>query len=316
VLIIRQIRKIRFLLIITTFVEIFMSINQFVYANDSAGEIVMGGIRFTKEENISIEREDLSISLDRIDVSYCFRNDTDKNITTILAFPIPEYNFEFDRSAPSFSDFSVEVNGSLVKYQKDIKAFFKGKDFTSFLNSLNISFINFDGFDNETDAKLFIKKLKPKDYESLTSIGLLSSNGFPEWTVSVKYYWQQTFPSHSITTIKHSYTPESGYLGTANHSGYLEEKIGRPLTKETERWLNKNHNIFSIEWVSYILITANNWNGPINEFNLIIKKNKAPHIILSFEDKVISESSKDIIINIQKYIPKKDLIVFYLEPNY
>ena len=169
---------------------------------------------------------------------------------------------------PSFSDFNVEVNGSFIKYKKEIKAFFKGKEYTALLNQLNISIIDFDGFDHEIDDKHFLKKLRPKDYELLTSCGLLS-NGFPSWTVSVKYFWKQTFPSNSVTNIKHSYTPLTGYSGGGYSFEVLKEKTGNPLSEETKKWVNKNTTIYYMNWVSYILITANNWKGTIKEFNLV-----------------------------------------------
>ena len=53
----------------------------------------------------------------------------------------------------------------------------------------------------------------------------------------------------------------------------------------------------------------------MKEFNLIIKKNKEQHVILSFEDKIISESSQDIVLNIHDFAPEKDLMVYYLNPD-
>ena len=58
---------------ISALIGIFTVDQQYVYANDSTAEIGMGGIQFIKEENISIEREDLLIDPERIEVAYWFK---------------------------------------------------------------------------------------------------------------------------------------------------------------------------------------------------------------------------------------------------
>jgi hypothetical protein len=301
--------------ILSAFIVFFiLAFVQQVFANDSAAEIGIGGINFIKEENISIDREDLSISIDKIEVSYWFRNNTDKDISTVIAFPIPEYHYKIDHMPPFFSDFSVEVNGSFMKYEKEIKAFCDGKEYSALLNQLGISIIDFDGFDNEIDDKHFLKKLKPKDYELLTSYGLLD-NGFPEWTVSLKYFWKQNFPPNSVTIIKHSYSPVVGYLSVGYSPKVIKDKTGYPLSNKTKQWIKKNKAIYYMNWVSYILTTANNWKKPIKEFNLFIKKNNRQHVVLSFEGKNVCESLQDIVLNIHDFIPKKDLMAFYLNPT-
>jgi hypothetical protein len=43
-----------------------------------------------------MQKERLFISTEKVRVEYEFLNDTDQDIVTEVAFPIPEYNFMFD----------------------------------------------------------------------------------------------------------------------------------------------------------------------------------------------------------------------------
>jgi len=66
-----------------------------VLGNDSAASRAIGGIQLRREANISMEKERLTISEAKVTVEYEFLNQTDKNITTEVAFPIPPYDDAF-----------------------------------------------------------------------------------------------------------------------------------------------------------------------------------------------------------------------------
>jgi Domain of unknown function (DUF4424) len=56
--------------------------------------------------------EKLAISREKITVEYDFADDTDQDITTEVAFPIPAYTFQFDDPGGprGFNDLEVWVN--------------------------------------------------------------------------------------------------------------------------------------------------------------------------------------------------------------
>src|SRR5579864_284526 len=60
------------------------------FPNDSAAELSIGGLRLTRTNEISIESEELRVSLDRIDVRYQFINTSGKPVTLTVAFPLPD----------------------------------------------------------------------------------------------------------------------------------------------------------------------------------------------------------------------------------
>ena len=55
------------------------------FPNDSAAELSIGGLRFTRTNEITIDSEELRISIDRVDVRYRFTNTSGKPVTLTLA---------------------------------------------------------------------------------------------------------------------------------------------------------------------------------------------------------------------------------------
>src|SRR6267143_1049025 len=71
-----------------------------VHADDGAASIAAGGVVVMKRERrIAMAKEVLQISATKVIVDYDFRNDSDEDITTAVAFPIPDYDHDLDREA-------------------------------------------------------------------------------------------------------------------------------------------------------------------------------------------------------------------------
>jgi Domain of unknown function (DUF4424) len=58
-------------------------------ANDSTAELSTGGLVFLRTPDIEMRSEDLFISTQQIRVAYRFFNHADKDVTTLVAFPMP-----------------------------------------------------------------------------------------------------------------------------------------------------------------------------------------------------------------------------------
>src|SRR5689334_24638303 len=59
-------------------------------ADDSTAALKAGGIEFTKAPNIRMAAEDLRISPKAVRIRYEFTNDSDKDIESVVAFPLPD----------------------------------------------------------------------------------------------------------------------------------------------------------------------------------------------------------------------------------
>ena len=59
-------------------------------ANDSTAELAAGGLVLTRTDAIVMKSEDLYISADEVRVRYVFLNTSGKDVTTRVAFPMPD----------------------------------------------------------------------------------------------------------------------------------------------------------------------------------------------------------------------------------
>jgi len=172
-----------------------------VFGNDSAASTAIGGIQLRREANISMEKERLTISEAKVTVEYEFLNQTDKSITTVVAFPIPPYYYGFlDAGGPrDFGDFRLWVEGKELKFNTEVKAKLREKDYTDLLKRLGIDIASFGHFDIDREGEPTgqITKLSKGSRDQLLHLGLISGPnenppGMPAWNVVKTYYWTQT----------------------------------------------------------------------------------------------------------------------------
>lgn len=268
-------------------------------ADDGAASIAAGGIVMMKQEpRITMAKEVLQISAKKVIVDYDFRNDSDVDITTEVAFPIPDYDFSFDLSGSQqgFEDFRLWIDGSPVQYQVEARAFVKEVDYTKLLSSMHVDVASFGhgpllgevkGQQRALAESQDIERLTPAQRGELEKAGLIAQDGDdePQWHVRKKYHWQQVFPAHKTVHIRHEYTPVGGSensvaygLGSHPDASMVEEiesfcldnrlRAGlREIANSKDRWA-------SYSYVDFILTTANTWKTPIEDFTLIVER---PH---------------------------------------
>jgi hypothetical protein len=304
--------------VIASHVLLMLLIQKSSFANDSAAEVAASGIQFKQEKSISIEKEELFISEKKIEVSYLFKNYSDKDITTEIAFPVPEYNADDAESGLPFKKFTVEVNSQKLKYSSEIRALVHGKDYSKVLKQMGISIHDFGGFSPpiyaEMHPKNFFSTLSKKDQQTLRKYGLVSNDGYPQWKVSIKHHWTQTFPANSFVIIKHVYTPWWGYTyfghdELENNSSYLYKDAC--ITEKIKQWIKQSNEPIFVTIIGYILTTANNWRSPIKDFIVTIDTDAKAKISTCFDYELTQKSDSRYESHIKNFIPKKDLKIYY-----
>jgi hypothetical protein len=193
-------------------------------ADDSAASIAAGGLVPRREIRIVMAKEVLEISPTKVVVDYDFRNDTDQDVTTEVAFPVPPYANEYpeqDVADQSFQSFQLWVDGKPVHFEVEAKATLNGKDVTETLTANQIDIPTLGHFvewldasyTEQTDTKDFDKLSQPVK-DQLLKAGLFEDDGGgfirALWTANIQYHWTQTFPAHSTVHICHEYTPVEG----------------------------------------------------------------------------------------------------------
>ncbi len=180
--------------------------------NDSAASVAAGGIQLKREARIAMKSEKLFISRDKVRVQYEFLNETPQDITTEVAFPIPDYKFDLDTPTPAFDDFRLWVDDSEVKYQVEARALLNGKDLTALLTRYRVDVSSFGHYDFEKQAPKDLAQLPDAAVKELVQAGLFSADEehYPLWTTHKTYYWTQTFHAGTVLHVRHEYTPVAG----------------------------------------------------------------------------------------------------------
>jgi hypothetical protein len=303
------------------------------HADDSAVSVAEGGIRLSREARISMEKEVLRISDKTVAVDFDFLNESDSDITTEVGFPIPPYEFR-EWGDPGwhrdFSDFRVWVDGREIKYQTDVRAKLNGKDYTDLLRKLGFEIdfaLNDDNDDLGNRLEKTFASLSPSDQSRLLSLGLVKPerdyHDF-EWAVYKEYHWTQTFPAHRVIHIRHEYTPEVGYqpvelgeLQTKFSDACIDQALENRLKADVAgRSANEGRYVY-LEWVDYILTSANTWKTPIKSFELIVEKPKPDkdhsHYYASFcwKGKIARPDAGHFVARVNNFVPRHELRIYF-----
>jgi len=264
-------------------------------ADDGAASIAAGGVVvMTREPRIVMAKEVLQISVTKVIVDYDFRNDSDEDITTTVAFPIPDYKMtEQEPSKQGFDDFQLWVDGVPTRYVVETRAFLKETEYTGLLTEMNVDIGSF-GHSTDFDHSLDVLRLMAAQRKKLVNAGLIDkdddggtrANGQPLWRVKKKYYWQQTFPAHKTVHVRHVYTPVLGWSNSIKYAlgrnpsdrTSIEEMrsfcIDGALNKTLQQIADSKEKDGPYSYVDFILTTANTWKTPIEDFTLVVER---PH---------------------------------------
>ena len=270
-----------------------------VFADDSSASLAAGGLVFTKQADIRMAVEDLRISPREVRVRYEFVNDGNKDVQTVVAFPMPDIDVrEFwyeplgttvDQS-PNFMGFALTVDGRKVEATPDERAVLNGKDVTAQVKAAGLP-INIAG------SKLVdrIGHLSPALRRALAAQGLVEIDGteaHPHWIAKTSFWWHQAFPAGKTVVIEHRYQPVTGqfFFGLSDLTGkepnYTKSYcIDAPAQGAIRARIAKldvngpNGQYLQAYQTDFVLKTANNWKGPIGHFKLTLDKLKPENLL-------------------------------------
>jgi hypothetical protein len=315
----------------------------YLCADDGAASIAEGGIVVMKREpRITMAKEVLQISAQKVIVDYDFRNDSDQDITTDVAFPIPDYEFEVGRTGQEsgFSDFQCWIDGVRVHYRVESRAFVKDTDYTQLLNSMHV---DIPSFAHEAPRDYFpfrdLVGLSDAQLGQLTAAGLIDKDDhMPLWRVSKKYYWQQTFSAHKTIHIRHEYTPVRGSENSVSYgmgsnpesqpaeeikSFCLDGRLHETLQQIARQEGQGKGKTSSYNYVDFILTTANTWKTPIEDFTLIVERphwkdnrgedDLADYVSFCWDGPVTKIDADHFSAHIANLIPNKELRIGFFD---
>jgi hypothetical protein len=311
---------------------------QFAHANDSAVEFSVGGLRLRQERSVAMARERLVISRDLVRVEYEFRNTTTTPVSSEVAFPIPPFRYEFaDPAGPrDFSDFKAWVDDKPVRVAKEVRAFVGGRDITDALRRAHITIERFGYYDpagDEPGGPYEVKSLSPALRSVLVRLGALRKEDphdpdepwayAPRWEARVTYHWSQVFPPGRVVHVRHEYRPVVGFSPVQIDPFLRKHRdacLSRPDMELARRRVAASlqsdpyrDGYFGAAWVSYILTTANTWQTPIRDFELIVKGAGDQIASFCWDGPVERMDPTTLRVRKANFIPTKELKIYFLE---
>lgn len=297
-------------------------------ANGATASFPAGGVVFRHNDDIAIEREDLTIGLQNVHVHYVFRSSAARPLRLTIGFPLAKIALDDgpdnlgDRSASktnmrNYMAFKVRVNGRPVRAKLHEYASNDGADVTAKLRALHVPvFAVFNGRD------FGLQRLSRSTVQALQEAGLVESYGddptlYPQWEYQSVYEWRQTFRPGG-TEVDISYTP---LYGDETTEGKYQMFPGPgdarycydDAFKERFRALRKDNVYFEPLTLGYILRTAKNWNGPIGLFNLKIADPDGYLFSFCIPD-ALKPAGDGLTWTAHDFVPDSDLdIVFFFE---
>lgn len=313
-------------------------------ANDTSAALGTGGLQFVQNDSVEMRSEDLFVSEREIRVRYVFRNGIDRDVTSIVAFPMPDIAFterEIDipnRTTDNFLDFETSVNGQPVETAVERRVFALGLERTRLLEQLNVPLMPFlpetasalDALTDDRKAELVLLGIARVD-EYDVGKGMQKHLSPFNWTLKTTYFWTQAFPAGQDMVIEHRYRPSVGKsLGTRYDPAAKSPEAAEELRRMTETYCidagfkaavmrapkskESSSAAFTEARISYVLKTGSNWLGPISDFTLTIDKG-APENLISFCGSDVRKTGPTTFqIKATDFYPRQDLDVLILKP--
>lgn len=311
-------------------------------ANDTQASTTLGGLLFEQNDQISMDSEDLYLSLDKVRVRYTYTNHSTKPITLLVAFPLPDVPLEgsdpewVESGYPDWDAIEMKtlVDGKPAGLMRIDIAKVNGKDVGKRLKVLGWPVLHW----TDPNFASRLNALSADDKSELVAEGLLTTEYVtegdvrPAWTVSTSFVRTQTFPPGVPITVEHSYTPmQGGTVGSAlgrdlRENGRLDPD-SEYVTKycvddaflrgfDRRRYLpsgEENERVFPIEqWVGYALKPGANWKGPIGRFRLTVDKGEPERLVSLCMDGIRKVSPTRFEVIKTNYEPDRDIDLLFV----
>lgn len=312
-------------------------------ANDTTAVMGTGGLVIQRTDGIEMRSEDLYVSASEIRVQYRFFNRTAQDISTVVAFPMPDVTGGSESDmAVSFDDatqptpFTTTVDGVRAPTQVEQKALLNGVDRTADLAAVRVPL---NPYRPETQAALV--GLSASARARLIEQGLIEDRGWveedgtahveltPLWTLTTTHYWTQVFPAGREIGIDHHYTPATGgtvetLVGRPPFEGVPADTFAAELADYEQRYCTDAAFVnaarrqwasgltLSEVWVDYVLTTGANWAEPIGEFRLVVDKGEPGNLVSFCAEGVRKIGPTTFEVRHTNYTPTRDLSVLIL----
>lgn len=313
------------------------------HANDSTAELGAGGLVLSRSDVIEMAREDLFISKEAVRVDYVFRNRSEADVVSIVAFPMPDIeanpyqnvSIPFDAD-DDFLGFEVAIDRKPVAPMLEQHAFAVGIDVTQELVANGIPLFPYGGA-----AEKALAGLSEDLVEDWVARGIVIVEDYgdgsgmkrvvtPFWRLASTYWWRMTFPAGADVAVSHRYSPSvgasaglnffsNGRLEGSSYANYkqrycLDGGFERAVLKAAKASPDGYPHLYETR-LSYILKTGGNWaSGTIGDFRLTVDKGDPGNIVSFCGAGVKKTGATTFEMRATDFFPEKDVEILILEP--
>lgn len=311
------------------------------FANDTTAQLGTGGLIFVRTDAVAMESEDLFISPGEVRVAYKFRNISEADVESVVAFPMPDIeanpyaNVSIpDMASDNFLDFTVTVDGKPLEPTLDQRAFAAEVDVTDELKAAGIPLLPFGEAAEEALAKLPNGKRADWISRGIVMIDTydvgegMKDHTIPFWTLKSTYWWKMSFPKGKEIDVRHTYKPSvgatvgltfvtDGAVGGEQRDLYrqkycIDGAFERAVQKAVDA-ADENVTPYYENWISYVLTTGGNWAANIGKFKLTIDKGKADSLVSFCGEGVKKTGPTTFEMTAEDFYPQKDIEILILE---
>lgn len=311
------------------------------FANDSTAELGTGGLILSRTDAITMQKEDLFISRDEVKVDYVFRNTTDADVSTVVAFPMPDIsgNPYYLPAIPNdpdrnFLSFTVTVAGKPIEPTLEQKAFAASVDVTKDLEEQGVPL-----YPNGDAAFSALAKLPEAVAKDWIDRGIIVVDEYddgsgwkrvrsPYWQLRSTFWWRTVFPANKEVAVSHRYKPSVG--GTAGLNFFSEGRLEGEIFNDYKakycidadfahavlRSAKENPDGYpqlSENRISYVLTTGGNWaSGSIGDFKLTIDKGDKDALVSFCGSGVRKTGPTTFEMKAKDYNPTRDIDILIL----
>lgn len=279
-------------------------------------------------------------------VGYRFRNNSDRDIETVVAFPLPvmhigeegNYALPESRDPINFIDFRVSVDNRRVEPMVEVKATQSGVDVSEVLKRHGVPLTMLGDSDAATAALLDrLRDLPDAAKRELERYGVMDWNSSvgannkplasPHWETQITFYWLQTFPAGRTTEVTHRYHPvprhfffsASDLASPDMRKKYCFDQAFIDAARAALERVAKGQEegsspILGGRELKYVLTTAGNWLGPIGTFRLTVEKPSRQALVSLCASGIRRTSPTTFELSADNYSPDSDLNLLFVEP--
>lgn len=279
-------------------------------ANDTAIGDDNGTITFKPQPAISMDSEALFISEELVTVDYVFKNTGPGDLTVQVAFPMPPVYFG-SSDHTEIQRFEVWADGKPVRTERKWVVKLGEADISEQFRRSGWSIDDLFAFVHSGKTPRGKKRLPSDWFDEVNE---------PRFHISEYFVWQQKFPAGTPLSIRHSYVP-SVTTGVPQPADTLLESYSAEtcMDKSAVAAMHKRDGEGGLEWrhLSYILTTANNWQGAIKDFKLTIRKRLPSDVFsLCFDGNFKKTDPLTFELRQSNFRPRQDLrILFFRRLN-